>query len=101
RTRRALENRKVRRAEIMRRSAELFESKGYYETSVGDIAEHVGVSKPTIYHYFSSKEEILFAIHDAWTAQLLAEHDAARARTDDPLEQLHALFASFFPVMND
>src|SRR5260221_457584 len=87
RTQLAVQRREVRRDEIMKRAARLFEKKGYSQTSVGDIAQEVGMSKPTIYHYFHSKEEILYSIHDTWTAWLLSEHEATCARIDDPLEQ--------------
>src|SRR2546427_292590 len=71
----AVQNREARRIEIRRAAADLFEANGYFETSVNDIAELLGMSKATIYHYFSSKEEILFSIHDAFTTRLLAEHE--------------------------
>jgi TetR/AcrR family transcriptional regulator, cholesterol catabolism regulator len=85
----------------MKRAAQLFEKNGYSQTSVGDIAEEVGMSKPTIYHYFHSKEEILYSIHDTWTARLLREHEETCARIDDPLEQLHELFVSFLTVTKE
>lgn len=94
----AVQRRDARRDEIMKRAAQLFEKNGYSQTSVGDIAQDVGMSKPTIYHYFHSKEEILYTIHDTWTAWLLSEHEATCARIDDPLEQLHELFVSFLEV---
>jgi len=85
----------------MKRAAQLFEKNGYAQTSVGDIAQHVGMSKPTIYHYFHSKEEILYSIHDTWTAWLLSEHEATCARIDDPLEQLRELFVAFLEVTKE
>ncbi len=91
----AEQRREVRREEIMKRAAQLFEKNGYSQTSVGDIAQDVGMSKPTIYHYFHSKEEILYTIHDTWTAWLLSQHAETCERIDDPLEQLHELFVAF------
>jgi AcrR family transcriptional regulator len=97
----AAQRREARRDEIMKRAAQLIEKKGYSQTSVGDIAQHVGMSKPTIYHYFHSKEEILYSIHDTWTSWLLSEHEATCARVDDPLEQLRELFVSFLEVTKE
>jgi AcrR family transcriptional regulator len=97
----AAQRREVRRDEIMKRAAQLIEKKGYSQTSVGDIAQDVGMSKPTIYHYFHSKEEILYSIHDTWTSWLLSEHQATCARIDDPLEQLRELFVSFLEVTKE
>jgi len=50
---------------------EMFANRGYASTSISDIAKKAGVSKGLIYHYFSSKEEILEAIYhslnELWT----------------------------------
>lgn len=55
-----------RQLEIVRSAAQLFETKGYHQTVIDDIAQAVGVQKGTIYHYFSSKSEILFWVHEAF-----------------------------------
>ncbi len=41
---------------------EVFHTKGYRDTTMSDIADVLGVTKPTIYHYFRSKEEIFAAV---------------------------------------
>ncbi len=51
-----------RRAEILTAAGQLFAEKGYHRTTTQDIAEAAEVSEGTIYNYFSSKEELLFAI---------------------------------------
>lgn len=51
-----------RRAEILTAAGRLFAEKGYHRTTTQDIAEAAEVSEGTIYNYFSSKEELLFAI---------------------------------------
>ena len=47
---------------ILRAATELFASKGFDGTSVRNIAEKVSLSVPGMFHYFSSKEEILYEI---------------------------------------
>ncbi len=47
---------------IGKTAARLFNKKGYLETSMNDIASKAKMSKGGIYHYFSSKDEILFFI---------------------------------------
>ena len=44
-----------RRDEILRAATDLFSEKGYHEVTMEEIAEEMGVSKGTIYNYFSSK----------------------------------------------
>ena len=48
-----------RRVEIIRRAAEIFDSKGVAETSLQDIATAIGVRREAVYYYFRDKGEIL------------------------------------------
>jgi AcrR family transcriptional regulator len=43
---------------ILREAAVLFSRKGYERTSMREIAEQVGVSKPAIYYHFSNKQAL-------------------------------------------
>jgi AcrR family transcriptional regulator len=45
--------------EVRSKAATLFERRGFSNTSLDDIAEAVGVSKPTLYNYVGSKRELL------------------------------------------
>jgi AcrR family transcriptional regulator len=56
------------------RAAELFDERGFHSTSMEDIAEGVGLRKPSLYHYFKSKDDILFLIHDEFIEVLLQRH---------------------------
>jgi AcrR family transcriptional regulator len=47
---------------ILDHATELFDQRGYAETRLQDIADSVNLSRPTIYYYFNSKEDILIAI---------------------------------------
>ena len=51
-----------RRAEICRTAAQIFRDRGYDATSVSDIARTLGITKAGLYHYFESKEALLFEI---------------------------------------
>ena len=42
---------------------DLFTDQGFDGTSMREIAERLGISKPAIYYHFASKEEILMALH--------------------------------------
>jgi len=63
-----------RRNEIVTVAANLFDGSAFTSTTMDDIAKHIGVAKPTLYHYFSSKEEILHAIHEEFIDLLFAHH---------------------------
>ena len=51
-----------RRDEILRAATDLFSEKGYHEVTMEEIAEEMGVSKGTLYNYFSSKENLYLEI---------------------------------------
>ena len=55
---------------------ELFEERGYNDTTVADIAERAGLTKRTFFRYFADKREVLFAGSEL-EAELVAAIDAA------------------------
>lgn len=65
-----------KRRELVGKAAELFDEAGYHTTNVATLAQAVGIRKPTLYHYFSGKDEILFAIHEEFIELLIAKEEA-------------------------
>ena len=53
-----------RREELTRIAARLFAERGYQGTSLADLAEELGVQKPSLYHHIESKEDLLWEV--AW-----------------------------------
>src|SRR5512132_1994429 len=51
-----------RRTELTRLAAQLFAEKGYHGTSVGDLAEAMGVQKGSLYAHIDSKADLLWAV---------------------------------------
>jgi AcrR family transcriptional regulator len=49
---------------LYRTALKLFATKGYAATSVNDIVKLADCSKGTFYHYYQSKDDLLFLIHD-------------------------------------
>jgi AcrR family transcriptional regulator len=54
------QDRSAKREAILRVAIDLFGERGFAGTSLDDVADRLGVTKPTIYHYFKTKEDILF-----------------------------------------
>ena len=54
-----------KRPRLVTAASAVFAEKGYASTRVADIAERAGVGKGTVYEYFSSKEELLFAVFES------------------------------------
>jgi AcrR family transcriptional regulator len=78
----------VKREEILDRAAELFARDGYPSASMQGLAEACGLSKATLYHYYATKDALLFDLLDRYTQRLLAvvaesEAAAQRKRLDD------------------
>lgn len=61
----------ARRDEIAGAAAVLFNERGFHQTSMEDVAEAIGVRKPTLYHYVKSKAELVSWIHDECVAAVL------------------------------
>ena len=60
------------RQRLLETATELFADKGYAGTSVREIVERAGVSKPVLYYYFKSKEGLFYAILE-WAADVQQE----------------------------
>lgn len=54
-----------KQAEIEAAAIRLFRQKGYHATSMQDIADAVGLQKGSLYHYISSKDDLLVSIMHA------------------------------------
>ena len=50
----------TRRQELSRQAARLFAQKGYHGTSIGDLAEALGVQKGSLYAHIEGKEDLLY-----------------------------------------
>ena len=57
------------RERLLETATELFAEKGYAGTSVREIVDQAGVSKPVLYYYFKSKEGLFYAILE-WAADI-------------------------------
>jgi AcrR family transcriptional regulator len=49
-----------RREELTRQAARLFAERGYHGTSIGDLAEAMGVQKGSLYAHIASKQDLLY-----------------------------------------
>jgi AcrR family transcriptional regulator len=52
----------IRREEIIHAARQLFQTKEYDKTTMQELMDTLNIAKGTIYHYFSSKEELLEAV---------------------------------------
>jgi AcrR family transcriptional regulator len=89
-----------RRREIADEAAALFDEAGSTNPSMEDIANAVGIAKPTLYHYFTSKDEIVLEIHEAFIDLLLERHsERIRHHELDSKSLLLEAMADIFELM--
>lgn len=62
-----------RQRQIQDTAIDLFRKKGFDATSVQDICDACGITKPTFYKYVRSKEELLRHFYDQATEELLLQ----------------------------
>lgn len=89
-----------RRQAILTQAAELFADRGFHGTSVVELASACGVSKSLLYHYFPSKEDVLFAVMASHidmleedVGEILALKQAARLRLEALLHRFLVHYA--------
>jgi TetR/AcrR family transcriptional regulator, fatty acid metabolism regulator protein len=78
---------------ILAAAVRVFARKGYHSCRVGDITEEAGVAHGLLYHYFTSKEEVLETVfRDTWT-EVLDAFTAVEASDEPAREQLRHVAA--------
>jgi len=90
-----------RKQEIIEGAARLFDRVGYHGVNMAMIAKAAGVKKPTLYHYITSKDEILFGLHELFIGTLRRNTDARIAAGLPPLEILRAVVEDTFRLLHD
>lgn len=84
----------TRKGELLEAAGELFQQKGYRDTSVNSIVESVGVSKGTFYYYFDSKEDVVDALVEKISEPVYEKIDEIIAdKTLTAIEKLNEIFA--------
>src|SRR5574341_2178399 len=81
----------TRRAEICRTAARIFRDRGFDATSVSDIARALRMTKAGLYHYFDSKEELLFEIMTFGLERVHDEVVIPASRIRDPEASLRQI----------
>jgi len=80
----------MNREEILESAAQIIREKGYHAASMQDIADAVNLQKASLYHHFSSKQEILLVLLDQ-ALDLLIERVSAVVTRDIPADEKFCL----------
>jgi len=83
---------KITKEEILKKSIDVFRSKGYHNTSMQDLAETCGLLKGSFYHYFQSKEalmkELLVGVNNYMKAKIFSIAYDESLAPKEKLEQM-------------
>jgi AcrR family transcriptional regulator len=91
-----------RREQILDVALEVLGRSGYHGTSMNDIAEAAGVTKPVLYQHFDSKRDLYLALMDEVGNRLIAEISKATADAADGKSQTERGIQAYFRwVAND
>lgn len=92
---RTRESRFSRREELLTAAVDSFAARGYGSVTMADIGEAVGITAPSVYNHFSSKDQILNAA--LWRGHDWLQMEATRVLANGELtsDALHQLLASY------
>ncbi|HWD56539.1 MAG TPA: helix-turn-helix domain-containing protein [Acidimicrobiales bacterium] len=88
-----------RRGQLFAVALELFAHRGYRATTMDDIAERAGVTKPLLYQHFSSKRALYLELVDSIAQDLLTAIRRAVMRAEGPRQQVELGFAAYFRLV--
>jgi len=86
---------------ILNKALELFSKKGYDATSVREICEAAGITKPTLYHFYGSKEGVYRALVDGALADFRARLATLIEEPGSTRERLRAVARDYFAIARE
>ncbi|SEH61679.1 DNA-binding transcriptional regulator, AcrR family [Mycolicibacterium rutilum] len=88
-----------RRDELLELAATMFAERGLRATTVRDIADSAGILSGSLYHHFSSKEEMVDEVLRNFLDWLFARYQEIVDTEPNPLERLKGLFMASFEAI--
>jgi AcrR family transcriptional regulator len=85
-----------RRSQLLEVALECFASRGFHETSMDDIADAAGVTKPVLYQHFPSKRDLYRQLLSSESERLLEEVVRRAGAQDNPYMRVLAGFEAYF-----
>jgi AcrR family transcriptional regulator len=85
-----------RRQQLLGVAVRVFAERGYHTTSMNDVAEAAGVTKPVLYQHFASKRELYRELLEDIGGQLRETIAKATVDAEGPRQQIERGFAAYF-----
>lgn len=93
------QQREIKRNAVLQTAAQLFNERGFHATSLDDIAERLNVSKPTLYYYIESKDQILLECVRIALDLMHAGIGEVRAAGGSAIDQLQACMRIYADIV--
>jgi AcrR family transcriptional regulator len=91
----------ARRRQLFDVALTLFAEHGYSATTMDDIAEAAGVTKPLVYQHFDSKRALYLELLDVFSDSMIDRIVQATSAAEGPRQQVELGFAGYFELMVD
>jgi AcrR family transcriptional regulator len=85
-----------RRQQLLEVALQVFGERGFHPTSMNDVAEAAGVTKPVLYQHFRSKRDLYREVLTDVGTQLLEEITKATSSAGTPHQQVELGFLAYF-----
>ncbi len=93
------EQHRLKRQALLRTAARTFNEMGFHQTTLDDVAQKLGVSKPALYLYIKSKDDILFECSRVGLEQAQEALEMAQAQGITGLEKVRHFFKSYASII--
>jgi AcrR family transcriptional regulator len=93
--------REAKRAAVLRAAVQMFNERGFHQTSLDDVAARLGISKPTIYHYLGNKDQVLLECVTIGLGQLIEAAEQSRQSPGTGADRLMAFLARYAEINMD
>ncbi len=91
----------ARREQILAIALNVFAREGYHGSSMNDVADAAGVTKPVLYQHFDSKRELYVALLEETGQRLVDLFTDATSDATGPHDQVHRGFTAYFRWVAD
>ncbi|MDR9459930.1 MAG: TetR/AcrR family transcriptional regulator, partial [Dehalococcoidia bacterium] len=89
----------IRQTQIIEAAMRCFQRKGYENTTIDDITAEYGLSKGSIYWYYSSKKDILIAVFDHMISELFEGYKSQVLSDISPKQKLINILRLFVEML--
>ncbi|MGW6425079.1 TetR/AcrR family transcriptional regulator [Nocardia sp. NPDC055053] len=90
-----------RRSQLIAVATEIFALRGYHDTSIREISQRAGITKPVIYKHFSGKLDLYLAVLQSYLDELISGMLNALRSSGDTRARIHAAVQFYFDFVDD